>query len=146
MSLSIFCLTRIGSLNFEILWLVCGGYKCPFQVMAMGSWLMFYFIFFISCCIKFKVQWWESWKHKHFMCMFSMCKDLICELFMCKVFFLFIVWIFLCEPLCLQTSMHDSLASHKKIILRTNQNWWNNPTFNQTWALETLKKSCKTLL
>jgi hypothetical protein len=115
LSLSIFCLNRVGSLNFGVL-LSClgGGFKYPFQDMAMGSWLMFHFIFFVSCCLKLKVQWWEWWKHNHFMWMFSMCKDIICELFMCKVFFLSLCDFFLCEPLYLQNSMHDFCGINTK--------------------------------
>jgi len=105
--------------------IVCGGCKCWGQVMAMCNWLMFHFNFFISCRLKLKVQW--QWKHNHFLCMFSMCRDLICELFMCKVFFPFILWNFLCEPFRVQkVYAWFSLASTQ------NDHFKNNPKLMKT--------------
>jgi len=107
----------------------------------MGSRLMFHFIFLVSCCLKFKVQWRESWKHDQFMWMFSMCKDIICELLMCKVFFLFIVWNFLCEPLCVQNSMHDFFGINTKwSFKKTTQSWWKQPYIQSGLRLRGIKK------
>jgi len=70
-----------------------------------------------------------------------MCKDIIRELLMCKVFFLFIVWIFLCEPLCVQNSRHDFFGINTKwSFQKTTQSWWKQPYIQSGLRLSCIKK------